>query len=142
MQTPTAESSSPTPFEVLVVDDNIDAAETLALLLQCEGYNVTMAHDGASALKQASEVPPDLVLLDIGLPGIDGFEVARRLRQQGLSKTTLVALTGYGGAADVQQALEAGFDHHVLKPVPLERLSELIGQVRAGGRIRASLNSR
>jgi CheY-like chemotaxis protein len=127
---------------VLVVDDNIDAAETLSLLLRLQGYHVAMAHDGASALKQASELPPDIVLLDIGLPGIDGFEVARLLRQRGFSKTTLVAVTGYSGADDVQQALEAGFDHHVVKPVPFELLKELIGQARAGGQARAPAPSR
>lgn len=142
MQAPTVESSNATPFEVLVVDDNIDAAETLALLLQFHGYHVALAHDGASALKQASELRPDLVLLDIGLPGIDGFEVARRLRQQGFSKTTIVAVTGYSGAEDVQQALEAGFDHHVVKPVAIELLKELIGQVRAGGQARVAASSR
>jgi len=115
------------PRRVLVVDDNLDAAEGLAMLLSLRGHDVATAYDGPSAIEQARRLTPDVVLLDIGLPRLDGFEVARRLREEHAGKPMLlVALTGYGQERDRVRAREAGFDHHLLKPVRLEMLEQLL----------------
>jgi CheY-like chemotaxis protein len=115
------------PRQVLVVDDNLDAAEGLAMLLTLKGHHVSTAYDGASALERAREQRPDVVLLDIGLPRIDGFEVARRLRQEHPDHPMLlVALTGYGQERDLVRIRDAGFDHHILKPLRLETLEQLL----------------
>jgi two-component system CheB/CheR fusion protein len=103
---------------VLVVDDNVDMADSLALLLSLRGYEVDTAYDGQAALKKAASFHPEVVLLDIGLPGLDGYEVATRLRRRRrTAKSLLVALTGYGGEDDQLRARQAGFDHHLTKPV-------------------------
>jgi CheY-like chemotaxis protein len=113
-------------LRVLVVDDNVDAAETLAMILTMGGHEVRTAHHGLAALDTARSFRPHAVLLDIGLPGMNGYEVASHLRQQqGMEKLLLVAVTGYGKPEDSRQAEEAGFDHHLTKPVDpgvLERL--------------------
>lgn len=115
------------PRRVLVVDDNRDAAETLAMLLQTTGHDVHVTYDGASALELASDVQPDVVLLDIGLPRMDGYEVARRLRRlPGLDKMILIALTGYGQEEDRRRSRVAGFDSHLVKPVDLNTLQALV----------------
>jgi CheY-like chemotaxis protein len=111
---------------VLVVDDNVDAAEGLAMLLRLDHHEVTIAHDGAQALALAAGAAPTVVLLDIGLPGMDGYEVCRRLRAAGLTSTRIFALTGYSQDKDKQLALEAGFDEHMVKPVELEKLQRLL----------------
>lgn len=112
---------------VLVVDDNEDAAEMLALVLRKRGYEVVLAFDGEEALAKAEAHQPRVVLLDIGLPGIDGYEVARRLRAKAATpRPVLVAVTGYGQPADRQRAREAGFDHHMVKPVAMEKLLPLL----------------
>jgi CheY-like chemotaxis protein len=112
---------------ILVVDDNRDSAESLAMLLRLTGQDVRTVHDGRQALILAEAYRPDLVLLDIGLPGIDGYEVARRLRSvPWIGTTTLVALTGYGGEDDRRQARAAGFDHHMVKPVDFGALHRLL----------------
>ena len=112
---------------VLVVDDNLDAANSLAELLNIWGQRVRVAHDGPSAVEAALEFLPDVVLLDIGLPGMNGYEVARRLRQEErLRGTLLVAVTGYGQEEDRREAFSAGFDHHFTKPVSAERLLRLL----------------
>ena len=117
-------------LKVLVVDDNADAAEMLELLLEASGHDYRTAHDGPSAIEAALDYRPDVVLLDIGLPGIDGFEVARRLRQQhALSNLVLVAVTGYGQESDLKRALDAGFDHHLVKPVGFEKVKQLLATV-------------
>jgi PAS domain S-box-containing protein len=117
-----ARSATPSR-RVLVVDDNRDAAESLAMLLRLSGHVTLIAHDGPSAVEAAREFRPQAVFLDIGLPGLDGFEVARRLRQEpSLEGVTLVALTGYGAEDDRRKAQEAGFDRHFVKPVELEAL--------------------
>ena len=110
---------------VLVVDDNRDAADALAELLRELGHSVRIAYDGLSAIDIALKVRPQLVLLDIGLPEVDGYDVARRLRSRGL-QSTLVALTGYGEARHRRLALDAGFDHHITKPVDIEHLDRLL----------------
>ncbi|MCI0464501.1 MAG: response regulator, partial [Gemmataceae bacterium] len=111
---------------VLVVDDNCDAAESLAMLLQVKGHEVHTAHDGLAALETARDFQPDIVLLDIGLPGMDGYEVARRLRQEQGRQAVLVALTGYGTDEDHRRSQEAGFDYHLVKPVELDALHQLL----------------
>jgi PAS domain S-box-containing protein len=112
---------------VLVVDDNIDSAESLGHMLRLMGNHVCTAHDGPSALEAAATFIPDLVLLDIGLPGMDGHEVARRLRQlSGLEEAVLVAQTGWGQDEDRRRSHEAGFNHHLVKPVSPAALQALL----------------
>lgn len=113
---------------VLVVDDNVDAAESLAWALELQGHDVLTAHDGPAALRAVEKHRPSVVLLDIGLPGMDGYEVARRLRDRADGRgMLLVALTGYGRDEDRARALEAGFDRHFVKPVALAELHALLG---------------
>jgi CheY-like chemotaxis protein len=112
---------------ILVVDDNVDAAEALGELLRDYGHEVATAHDGAQALDHARLHRPEVVLLDIGMPEMDGYEVAKRLRGElGLGDALLIALTGYGEDRDRRLAREAGFDQHVTKPVEASRLEELL----------------
>jgi CheY-like chemotaxis protein len=115
---------------VLVVDDNRDAAEALAELCKLWGHQVWIAQDGPNALQMAESVRPDVVFLDIGLPVIDGYEVARRLRSTMQGGPFLVALTGYGTDRDRAAAHEAGFNLHITKPPPPERIAELLAQTR------------
>jgi PAS domain S-box-containing protein len=113
---------------ILVVDDNRDSADSLSLLFGLKGHIVRTAYDGQSALEEARALGPDLVLLDIGLPGLDGYEVARRIRAEAsLPSPTLVAMTGWGRVEDTQRAREAGFDLHLTKPIDIEALERLIG---------------
>jgi PAS domain S-box-containing protein len=120
-------SQSLDPRNILVVDDNVDAAQSLTLLLGVSGHNMRTAHDGSQALELAQEHPPDLILLDIGLPGMDGYEVARRVRKlPELKDTRLVAMTGYGQQSDKAAAAEAGFDAYLVKPVEYSELVETI----------------
>jgi PAS domain S-box-containing protein len=120
---------------ILVVDDNVDAAESLALLLRLQGQVVRVAHDGPSALATAQAFQPEMVFLDIGMPGMDGYEVAQHLRQQpGLEHVMLVALTGWGQEEDRRRSREAGFDKHLIKPVEPEVLHRvLIGKTTSKG---------
>ena len=112
---------------LLVVDDNQDAALSLALLLRLQGHDVQVAHDGPTALQLAVASRPDLVFLDIGMPGMDGYEVARRLRRTpGLEKVVLAALTGWGQQEDRRRTAEAGFDHHLVKPPEPKVLDSLL----------------
>ncbi|NQV26682.1 MAG: PAS domain S-box protein [Rhodopirellula sp.] len=114
-------------LRVLVVDDNVDTAGSLAMLLEASGHEVRIAHDGPTALQAAIDNKPDVVLLDIGLPGMDGNEVAKRIRQQPeLENVVLVAMTGYGQDSDRKRSHEAGFDHHLVKPVELSALEKLL----------------
>ncbi|WP_229422982.1 ATP-binding protein [Telluria aromaticivorans] len=119
---------------VLVVDDNVDAAETLGLLLEAHGHEVAVEHDSLRALERARGMAPDVCLLDIGLPDIDGRELARRLRARPeTAGAVLVAVTGYGQQQDRIDALAAGFQHHLVKPVDMEALARLLDGVRAAG---------
>jgi len=112
---------------VLVVDDNVDAARTLAALLEESGHEVKLAFNGHSALEVAIDYQPDVVLMDIGLPGINGYEVAQQIRQQeALKNVLLVALTGYGQQSDLQHSKIAGFDHHLVKPTEFDKIEELL----------------
>jgi signal transduction histidine kinase len=112
---------------VLVVEDNEDARESLAVLLRAMGHQVECAGDGLAGVDKALADPPDVTLVDLGMPRLDGFEVARRLRARGL-RSYLVALTGYGSQADREHALEAGFDEHATKPVDYEALSRILAR--------------
>jgi CheY-like chemotaxis protein/two-component sensor histidine kinase len=115
---------------ILVVDDNKDAAESFAKLLELAGHEVRMAHDGLEAVNLAGAFRPDVVLLDIGLPKLNGLDAARHIRQQPWGKDmTLVALTGWGQEEDQQRSKEAGFDHHLVKPVKAATLSDLLAGV-------------
>jgi PAS domain S-box-containing protein len=116
------------PLRVLVVDDNLDAADSLVALLALLGHTARVAHDGPQGLRMAEEFVPDLAFLDIGLPGMSGYELARAIRRQRpLQQAVLIALTGWGGHGDQQQSQEAGFDQHLTKPVSLEALEQAIG---------------
>ncbi|HKH48882.1 MAG TPA: ATP-binding protein, partial [Thermoanaerobaculia bacterium] len=113
--------------KVLVVDDNRDATATLEMLVQLWGHEVRTAHTGPAALAEAAIYRPEVVLLDIGLPGMDGYEVAQRLRKlDGLRKVLLIAITGYGQENDRRRSREAGFDQHLVKPVDPTRLQEVL----------------
>ena len=111
------------PQRVLVVDDNREAAESLSQLLSADGHQVRIAHDGTQALRTADAFRPQVVLLDIGLPDLDGYEIARRLRAQRGDAVRLIAITGWGQAADRQRAREAGFDLHMVKPIDYGQLA-------------------
>ncbi len=115
---------------VLLVEDNPDAADSLTMLLELLGHCVRAVHDGLAALEAARANPPEVMLVDIGLPGIDGYEVARRVRRDpALRHIVLVALTGYGRDEDKQQAMAAGFDYHLAKPVNPDALSGLVARL-------------
>jgi len=115
---------------VLIVEDNADAAESLMMLLELLGHRVRMLPDGVAALEAARANPPDVMLVDIGLPGLDGYEVARRVRRDpAIRHVVLVALTGYGREEDKQRAMAAGFDYHIVKPVNIDALEDLVGRM-------------
>jgi PAS domain S-box-containing protein len=117
---------------VMVVDDNLDALATLSDALRTHGHEVHTAEDAASALALAERTSPQIAVLDIGLPGVDGYELARRLRQlPGLGNLKLVAVTGYGQASDKQRAHEAGFDDHLVKPVTVQALRAVLDRLAA-----------
>ena len=119
-------------MRVLVIEDNVDAAETLHDLLELFGYQVAVAHSGLEGIETARTFRPQVVLCDIGLPGMDGYAVARHLRQEpAIAGARLIALTGYGRESDRQLAREAGFDLHLVKPVEPLELQKLLGE--AGG---------
>jgi signal transduction histidine kinase/ligand-binding sensor protein len=119
------------PRRILVIEDNVDAAETLAEMLRMEGHEVAVVHDGRGGVERARASKPEIVLCDIGLPELDGYGVARALRSDAtLATTLLVALTGYALPDDQLRAREAGFDHHLAKPVPFETLERLIATAR------------
>jgi two-component system CheB/CheR fusion protein len=118
------------PLKILVVDDNVDMAMSLGLLLRQAGHTISTAHDGPAALEAARSFAPDVILLDIGLPGLDGYRVAEALRREpALAKVRLVAVSGYGQAEDRRRTKDAGFDHHLVKPVDFRELVSAI----AGG---------
>jgi CheY-like chemotaxis protein/anti-sigma regulatory factor (Ser/Thr protein kinase) len=112
---------------VLVVDDNRDAAESLGMLLKLLGADVQVAYNGVDALRLFAEYQPAVVLLDIGMPGMDGYEVARRLREMpGSAGVSLIALTGWGQAEDRYRSESAGFDHHLVKPADIQTLQNVL----------------
>src|SRR6185369_12451846 len=112
---------------ILVVDDNIDSAKTLGMLLKVLGAEVRVVNDGAGALSAMEKYRPDVVLLDIGMPKMDGYEVARRIRERKeFDAVTLIALTGWGQEDDRRRTREAGFDHHLIKPADITALQALL----------------
>ncbi len=116
---------------ILVVDDNVDAVESLALLLRLDGHEVQAVYDGPSALAAAATNPPEVAILDLGMPGMDGYELARRLRKLPETKDVLLlALTGWAEANDRQRCFEAGFDGHLPKPVDWEALRQFLAHPR------------
>jgi PAS domain S-box-containing protein len=131
------EASGPPPPQVrssgrrlLVVDDNHDAALSLAMLLRLKGHDVRVAHEGAAALESAAEYSPDMIFLDLGMPGMSGYEAARRIRQMpGLRETLLVALTGWGQQEDRRRTAEAGFDLHLIKPADARALEDALARL-------------
>lgn len=126
----TADTPRPTGHRLLVVDDNQDAADSLAVLLMLQGHEVRVAHGGPAALEITKGYAPDVVFLDIGMPGMDGYDVARRLRQQpGLENVVLAALTGWGQQEDRRRTAEAGFDHHLVKPPEPKAVEGVLAQL-------------
>jgi CheY-like chemotaxis protein len=116
---------------VLVADDNVDAAMSLDILLTHAGHEVREAHDGPSALALAQAFRPHVAILDIGMPGLTGYEVAERIRREPWGRTMLlIALTGWGQPADKQRAHSAGFDHHVTKPIEPSALEGLLASIQ------------
>lgn len=114
-------------LRVLLVDDSHDAVEAIAMLLESEGHATRTAHEGVSALKEAEAWLPDVVLLDIGLPGMSGYEVAQALRRLPLNpQPLLIALSGYGSERDKAMSRTSGFDHHVVKPADPDHLFSLL----------------
>ena len=124
-KSPTAETRQ----RVLVVDDNKDSAQTLAMMLKIMGNDIRTAHDGLEAVEKAQEYLPNVILLDLGMPKLNGYDVCRRIREQtwGLNMV-IIALTGWGQAEDRQRTKEAGFDHHLVKPVDVAKLKELLDE--------------
>jgi PAS domain S-box-containing protein len=122
---------APDAMRILVVDDNVDGAEMLATALRAKGYDTRVAHDAPAALRVAADFRPDVAFLDIGLPVMDGYELAARLRKRpDADGTRLIALTGYGQESDRQKTREAGFEHHFVKPVDLESIDALLSRGR------------
>lgn len=118
------------PLRVLVVDDNVDTVLSFSMLLRASGHEVQTAHDGLAAVQAAIDYLPDIVLLDIGLPGLNGYEVAKRIRQHpDLKHVVLVALMGYGQDSDRQASGQAGFTHHIVKPARFEELQKILATV-------------
>jgi PAS domain S-box-containing protein len=126
---PTAEPTCTSSHRVLVVDDNEDAASSLATLLKMTGNEIEIAHDGLEAVQAAETFRPDLILLDIGLPKLNGFDVCQRIREQPCGKEmVIVALTGWGQEDDRRRSKEAGFDHHMVKPLDYAALMKLLAE--------------
>jgi CheY-like chemotaxis protein len=125
--TPTAAPTIRSGLKVLVVDDNVDTARTLSLLLQGLGCATQEVHDGPQVMDAAKSFRPDAILLDIGLPGLDGYQIARLIRQTPeLSDVQLIAVTGYGQRQDRERSRDAGFDDHLVKPVQFDSLVETL----------------
>ncbi|HEX8886807.1 MAG TPA: response regulator, partial [Noviherbaspirillum sp.] len=117
-------------LKVMVVDDNVDAAELLALLIETFGHRVVVEHDSMRAIERARLEKPDAFLLDIGLPDMDGNELARRLRElPETANATFIAVTGYGQEQDRINASIAGFDHHIVKPVAAEKIANVLSSI-------------
>jgi len=119
---------TPNPRRLLIVEDHPDVAESLALILRGDDHEVRIAHDGAAALQVLSHFRPDVVLLDVGLPGMDGYQVARRMREETLeSRLTIIALSGYDQMEDHRRSMQAGCDAHLVKPVHPNVLRSMLG---------------
>jgi CheY-like chemotaxis protein len=126
------EQASVPKRRILVVDDNHAAADSLAMFLQMKGHDARAAHDGSTAVAVAEEYQPDVVLMDIGMPEMDGYEATRRLRAEPWGGNLfIVALTGWGTAEDRRRTQKGGFDSHMVKPVRMEALTELLASVHS-----------
>jgi signal transduction histidine kinase/CheY-like chemotaxis protein len=125
---PAVRIPTPASHRILVVDNNRDAADSLAMLLRMAGHQTHTAYDGQEALVMVGELTPDVVMLDIGLPNLNGYEVARRIREQGGTGPILIAVTGWGSEDDYRQSLEAGFDEHLTKPVEFAMLRRILSE--------------
>ena len=126
-------ASMPVARRILVVDDNLDSAESLVLLLKLMGNEVHAAHDGLEAVAMAETNHPDVILMDIGLPNLNGYEAARLIRERaGDREMVLIALTGWGQEEDRRRSKEAGFHHHLTKPIDLAVLQQLLADTSAG----------
>src|SRR6185437_6607846 len=136
LSAPTHEPASPTSAlqvsrRILIADDNKDAADSLAILLRMDGHDIVVVHDGRLAMSTIESFRPEIALLDVGMPGLDGYEVARHVRQCPLgTMITLIAVTGWGQASDKARATAAGFDHHFTEPVEPEALIRMLRGVR------------
>lgn len=119
----------PTGLRVLVVDDHTEAADSLGILLQLRGATVKVVHNGAAAVDVIREFKPQAVLMDIAMPGLNGFEVAERLQQEGIMPSLLVAMTGWGNDENRKRTLAAGFHEHRVKPVDIEALIRRLAEV-------------
>jgi len=125
------EGDTPVPHRILIADDNADSAESMGMLLRLMGNDVRIANDGLEAVEQAATFQPDIVLMDIGMPRLDGYEAARRIRNQEWSRDTLlVAVTGWGPSDDNAEATAAGFDRHFTKPLDPAELRRLVSGAR------------
>jgi CheY-like chemotaxis protein len=115
----------------MVVDDNQDAADSLAMLLRLQGHEVRVAYSGMAALEMTKTYTPDVVFMDIGMPGMDGYEAARRIRElPGLGKVVLAALTGWGQKEDRRRTAEAGFNHHLVKPPEPKAVESVLAELK------------
>lgn len=122
-------------LRLLLVDDSVDSATVMALLFEADGYDVQVAHEAAHALEVAARFEPEIVLLDLGLPGMNGFQLAEALRLRPCTaQTLLIAVTGHGLASDRERSRAAGFDHHLVKPVSTEEIQRVINSRFPGGR--------
>ena len=117
------------PLKILIVDDNIDAAQMLAMFLEALGHEVMVEHDSMKGLERALKEKPHACMLDIGIPGMDGNELAQQLRKYQVT-SVLIAVTGYGQEHDKQRSIAAGFDYHMVKPVDLEKLTAVLALVQ------------
>ena len=127
---PPLTSEAPNKKRVLVIDDNDDARKSLAILLAFDGHETYEAANGVRGIELASHVRPEVALIDIGLPDLSGYEVARRVRMELSSGVALVAVTGYGQPEDQRRAFDAGFDAHLVKPITIEQLNAVLAAVR------------
>jgi CheY-like chemotaxis protein len=127
------DAAPPVRRRILVADDNVDSATSLALMLEFMGNDVRTAHDGLAAVAGAAELRPDLILLDIGMPGLNGYDACREIRRQPWGNgVVIVALTGWGQEEDKRRSREAGFDQHLVKPVEPTALDRLMASLPAG----------
>jgi CheY-like chemotaxis protein len=129
---PKAEATATAPgLRILVVDDNEDAADSIAMLLELDGHQVEVAYGSIDALAKARRLNPEAMLLDLGLPQIDGYQLARRLRADPVTRdAVLIALSGYGEPEHRERSREAGFNHHLVKPAQPQALSDLLNSLR------------